>query len=360
MNTEVDFSPSSPQAAWLERELSAIDRSKTPWVILGGHRPGIIDSTDGPDDRETAPGMKNPSDLSVMDELQRDVWPLLVKYGVDLAFWGHNHVYQRSCAWLAIGQGSFNASDGCVSYSQKGDDGVATYVEPTAPVSVVVGTGGAKHTKNGLGQPFVEKAFHEFGYIRLTAVDATRLRATYREAGSGENGKVLDEFVVVKTRPITDSKSSVADQLEKALVSARTHGATRRTSWRCSSSPPSSSGRGSSFDATVHTPRARGRARPTPTGSSESTSSTISRAATRRRESLRLALFPFIHSCCNNAKRNEQQNTRDVSKKTKERAEGFTEVSRARLSIRLKMHILIKTYPNPRPWTRFAPRIEAP
>ena len=222
MNTEVDFSPSSPQAAWLERELSAIDRSKTPWVILGGHRPGIIDSTDGPDDRETAPGMKNPSDLSVMDELQRDVWPLLVKYGVDLAFWGHNHVYQRSCAWRAIGQGSFNASDGCVSYSQKGEDGVATYVEPTAPVSVVVGTGGAKHTKNGLGQPFVEKAFHEFGYIRLTAVDATRLRATYREAGSGENGKVLDEFVVVKTRPITDSKSSVADQLEKALVSART------------------------------------------------------------------------------------------------------------------------------------------
>ena len=135
----------------------------------------------------------------------------------------------------AIGQGSFNASDGCVSYSQKGDDGVATYVEPTAPVSVVVGTGGAKHTKNGLGQPFVEKAFHEFGYIRLTAVDATRLRATYREAGSGENGKVLDEFVVVKTRPITDSKSSVADQLEKALVSARKwrdtsrrHGVVRR------------------------------------------------------------------------------------------------------------------------------------
>jgi len=222
MNTEVDFSPSSPQGAWLERELSAVDRSKTPWVILGGHRPGVIDSTDGPDARETAPGMKNPSDLSVMDELQRDVWPLLVEHGVDLAFWGHNHVYQRSCAWRAIGQGSFNASDGCVSYSQRGDDGVATYVDPTAPVSVVVGTGGAKHTKNGLGQPFVEKAFHEFGYVRLTAVDATTLRATYREAGSGENGNILDEFVIVKTRPITDSDASVVERLEKALVSART------------------------------------------------------------------------------------------------------------------------------------------
>ena len=222
MNTEVDFSPSSPQGAWLERELSAVDRSKTPWVILGGHRPGVIDSTDGPDDRETAPGMKNPSDLSVMDELQRDVWPLLVEHGVDLAFWGHNHVYQRSCAWRAIGQGSFNASDGCVSYSQRGDDGVATYVDPTAPVSVVVGTGGAKHTKNGLGQPFVEKAFHEFGYVRLTAVNATTLRATYREAGSGENGNILDEFVIVKTRPITDSDASIVERLEKALVSART------------------------------------------------------------------------------------------------------------------------------------------
>ena len=37
--TEHLFEPGSPQHAWLEADLAAVDRSITPWVILGGHRP---------------------------------------------------------------------------------------------------------------------------------------------------------------------------------------------------------------------------------------------------------------------------------------------------------------------------------
>ena len=38
MSTEHDFSPESQQYLWLEKDLQSVDRSKTPWVIIGGHR----------------------------------------------------------------------------------------------------------------------------------------------------------------------------------------------------------------------------------------------------------------------------------------------------------------------------------
>lgn len=38
MSTEHDFSPESPQYTWLEKDLKSVDRTKTPWIIIGGHR----------------------------------------------------------------------------------------------------------------------------------------------------------------------------------------------------------------------------------------------------------------------------------------------------------------------------------
>ena len=195
INTEVDFTSTSPQGRWLARELASIDRTRTPWVVVGGHRPGVIDSTDGPDDRPAPPaGKLNPSDLSVMELLQAHVWPLFVRYNVTLAFGGHNHVYQRSCAWSVVEPG---AADGCVAYSSTRDDGVAVYVEPGAPVNIVVGTGGAQHTYNGHGHAFTEKSFYKFGYVRLTALNRTHMYGEFQDAGSGY-GDVLDKFLITQ------------------------------------------------------------------------------------------------------------------------------------------------------------------
>lgn len=38
ISTEHDFEPDSRQYKWLENDLKKIDRKKTPWVIIGGHR----------------------------------------------------------------------------------------------------------------------------------------------------------------------------------------------------------------------------------------------------------------------------------------------------------------------------------
>jgi hypothetical protein len=33
------FAPNGTQLAWLENDLKNVDRKKTPWIIVGGHRP---------------------------------------------------------------------------------------------------------------------------------------------------------------------------------------------------------------------------------------------------------------------------------------------------------------------------------
>ena len=38
ISTEHDFSPGSPMYTWLENDLKIVDRKKTPWVIIAGHR----------------------------------------------------------------------------------------------------------------------------------------------------------------------------------------------------------------------------------------------------------------------------------------------------------------------------------
>lgn len=68
------------QTAWLEADLAAVDRSKTPWVIVAGHRPWYLSS----------------SDDGTICSMCKDVFePLLVKHNVDLVLSGHSHVYER-------------------------------------------------------------------------------------------------------------------------------------------------------------------------------------------------------------------------------------------------------------------------
>ena len=39
LSTEHDYQPGSPQYVWLENDLKNVDRTKTPFVMVGGHRP---------------------------------------------------------------------------------------------------------------------------------------------------------------------------------------------------------------------------------------------------------------------------------------------------------------------------------
>ena len=42
-STEHNFTVGSPQHLWVEEDLRSVDRTRTPWLIVTGHRPAYVD-----------------------------------------------------------------------------------------------------------------------------------------------------------------------------------------------------------------------------------------------------------------------------------------------------------------------------
>jgi len=142
-STEHDFEIGSQQYKFIEDDLKSVNRSKTPWLIMGGHRPIYIDSTyDG----------WPAGDITVSAALMTSLEPLLYKYKVDLTWHGHHHSYQRTCPVYR---------QKCLGYS---NDGVAR-----APVHMVIGHAGAELSYNiHTVQPsYFEKVVVDHGYSRV-------------------------------------------------------------------------------------------------------------------------------------------------------------------------------------------------
>jgi hypothetical protein len=68
------YGEGTEQRAWLERELANVDRTRTPWLIVGGHRPMYSS------DKSTDSG-----------PLRADLEALFNRYGVNVGMWGHMH-----------------------------------------------------------------------------------------------------------------------------------------------------------------------------------------------------------------------------------------------------------------------------
>jgi hypothetical protein len=183
MSTEHDFREGSEQHDWLESDLQSVDRAATPWVILNGHRAMYVNS------HYAGPAY---SDVEVSRSLIKHVEPLLNKYRVNLAFFGHNHVYQRQSA-------VYKKQVVQRSKTRKDKDGnmVHWYENPQATVHIVVGSAGAGFTKTDSIPPpeWNEITFYRWGYARVTADSASQLSFEWVESASGV---VYDRAVVTQ------------------------------------------------------------------------------------------------------------------------------------------------------------------
>ena len=186
MSTEHDYTLGSKQNEWLENDLANVDRSLTPWVIFGGHRPMYINSDYGESDS---------SDLVVMANLIANVEPMLLKYKVNLAFWGHNHVVERQAAVY----NSTVIQHSTQIYDSNGQL-IAYQEDPQATVHLVIGTGGAAFTKSDQtpGPEWCEKVFYQYGYSKITAVNSTYLDWQWIDSG---DGLVYDHLVITQADP---------------------------------------------------------------------------------------------------------------------------------------------------------------
>jgi len=172
------------QYKWLVNDLEEATKEenlrKHPWIIFMGHRPPYCSVNDDPE-------------MCVYSNLVRTGLPgidaygfenVLYKYGVDLAFWAHEHAYER--LYPVYNHTVMNGTD------------ADAYHNPGAPIHIVNGAAGNREKNDGfLKEPSPWSAMRnsEFGYGRMIVFNATHL---YYEQVSAEKGAVIDRVMITK------------------------------------------------------------------------------------------------------------------------------------------------------------------
>ena len=189
-SSELDSTPGGEMHTFVRDALAGVDRSVTPWVIVGTHRPVVISSTND------APGG---GDTTVAATLRNNMAPLFLNAGgspVDLVLAGHHHSYQRHAGLTGSGPAPGGAGNLTIAVPCPTGD-VAVYKGGVAPVYMDIGTGGAGYSTNIITpQPewaCVVQFWH--GFARVTAHNASALHWQFIDDASGD---VADEAWIVK------------------------------------------------------------------------------------------------------------------------------------------------------------------
>lgn len=192
MDTERTCATDGAQFQWLQQDLGAVDRGRTPWVVLAGHRP--MYRVEG--------NVSYGPDLSSAYCLEaQGMEALLVTNQVDVALWGHVHNILTTCPVI----------DGaCVTADKPG--------EYAGPIHVVIGHGGQNQT------PIPSKEHmpkwgtftaNPFGFADMTAHNSTHLTVRIFEnlpeselnanglprGREEDTGTVVTQFTVVRNFP---------------------------------------------------------------------------------------------------------------------------------------------------------------
>lgn len=168
VNSEQNLGAKSKQRAWLEADLKSVDRQKTPWVVVSMHRPLLVDSNDGGDQKSAT-------------TIRTAIEPLLAKYEVDLVLVGHIHSAQRTCVGVLKGT--------CVGVNP---DGTAK-----GPTHVVLGNGGYQSPLNAFQQVPAWEAWATWSYGFSEALVS---RTSFTVNAYDTNGALLD--TVTLTKPV--------------------------------------------------------------------------------------------------------------------------------------------------------------
>lgn len=208
-NTETDFgngikgpedsapngaqgSYSNAQIDWLEKDLSSVNRTETPWVIAAGHRPWYV-AGDECTDCQTA------------------FESILIKHNVDLVVSGHVHNYERQ---KPISSGLIDPNG---------------LNNPSAPWYILNGLGGHYDGLDSLVYPlpnYTEFAQDSaYGWSKFTVHNCTHLT---HEFIASANNSVLDKATLFKNRtciespanttlPVNSSQTSLANATENSM-----------------------------------------------------------------------------------------------------------------------------------------------
>jgi len=205
VSTEHDLSPGSPQHGWLERELAAVDRCKTPWLVLLLHRPMYV-------------VLPHKTNREVGEHLKGSLEGLLDRYRVDLAISGHIHSYTRTCAVhgdrCVGGSGGGGGAGGgggeaftpqqqaapkaaeaaaAAAAAAAAPAAAAPSASPHGTVHMIIGSAGHELSavQPDQDQEWLAASLQVFGYSRFAVEGDKRMVVEFVES---ETGRILDSF----------------------------------------------------------------------------------------------------------------------------------------------------------------------
>lgn len=204
MSTETNFLQGSAQYNFIKGDLERVDRNKTPFVVIQGHRPMYTTSNEV-------------RDAPIRQKMLEHLEPLLVQNNVTLALWGHVHRYERFCPMR-----NFSCVDVSSNFTSRGG----------APVHVVIGMGGQdwqpiwEPRLDHMDVPIFpqpERSMYrggEFGYTRLVA---TSEKLTLSYIGN-HDGQVHDVLEILSGQTLNGAIDSNEKTLKNSDVDQKTPG----------------------------------------------------------------------------------------------------------------------------------------
>lgn len=161
------FGRPNQQIDFLQADLASVDRSVTPWLIVGGHRPWYSTGSD-----------------NVCAPCQAAFENLFYTYGVDLAIFGHVHNSQR---FVPVYNGTADANG---------------YEDPKAPMYIVAGGTGNIEGLSEVGTNVSYNRFayaDDFSYARMNFVDAQHLSVEFYQSSTNA---LLDSSTLYKSHDV--------------------------------------------------------------------------------------------------------------------------------------------------------------
>lgn len=153
------------QYDWLNKDLASVDRCKTPWVVVAGHRPWYTVGDD-----------------NICEDCQKAFENLLVQHNVDVAIFGHVHNYQR---WNPM------------KYNKTDPNGLSN---PSSPWYLVNGIAGHYDGMDSFGNDTKPAGFKygfddTYGWSRFTVHNETHLT---HEFVASRNDSIMDSATLYK------------------------------------------------------------------------------------------------------------------------------------------------------------------
>lgn len=192
LSSEANWTADSAQHKWLAADLAAVNRSRTPFLLVTTHRP-FYTSGNG--------WLSAPYNVGFLAAQRAAIEPLLQQFEVDLVVVGHVHKYERTCRMAASGRCAGEHEHGTVHLVlgaagepfQTGCDGCSAWEH------VAVEEGGQQRG-GGPARQFAAPAWSafrslEFGYGLLTLHNASALQVQYVGA---KDDVVHDSVWIVK------------------------------------------------------------------------------------------------------------------------------------------------------------------